>query len=589
VLSTLQKRLRQQLDGMRSGISSYRRSDLRADVNAGLTVGFMLIPQGMAYALLAGLPPIYGLYAGLVPALVYGFLGGIPRLSIGPTALVSILILTGLSGLAETGTDRFLQLALLTGFLAGLIQLLLGFVRLGFLINFVSHPVLSGFTSAAAIIIAISQFKYLLGLDLNGANGFVEMSMALIQALPESSWPTLIFSGAALLLLLLLRRFARRLPGPLLLMVISIASLRLLGTERWDLDLLGNVPAGLPILDYSWLRSKDMAALFPMSLTIAIISFIESLAIAKALGSKRIQPDRELIALGAGKVAGAFYGAFPTTGSFSRSAVNADAGARSPLSGLVMVVLIALTLLFLTPFFYYLPKALLGVIIIIAVVKLIRYDEAISLWNRDRRDFWTLIVTFLITLLAGIQAGIATGVLLSLGLMVYRNARPHYAILGRLPETGHYRNVDRFDEAIKDEEVLVFRFDAQLYFGNADHFQQVLEDRVRSASGKLEVMVLDASNMHDIDSTGIQVLREFMSFLKERHIAFYLAGGIGPTRDALIRHKLIEEIGIEYCFLSVADATQDYYDHKHDRSRSNPSRVLQERWSEVHTNKNRRK
>lgn len=539
-------------------LPEYSQQYARKDLLAGLTVAVMLIPQGMAYGLLAGLPPVYGLYSGLVPLFLYAFLGTSRQLSVGPTALVSLLVLSGISAFAEPGSEEFVQMAILTAGMAGLIQLILGFMRLGFLINFLSEPVISGFTAAAAIIIAMSQLKNLLGVPLSRSNRVGMLIRDLIEQWGTFHGPTVIVGLAGIVVLVLLRRWKRSFPGALLLVVLGIVSVRAGDLDERGLAIVGAIPPGLPSLRLPTLDWATGRQLLPTALTICLISFIESLAIARFIQRKhknyRIRPDQELLALGFSKVGGAFFQAFPTTGSFTRSAVNDQAGARTGMASVFAATFLGITLLFLTPWFYDLPKALLASIIIVSVTGLIDIRQARYLWRADRRDFFTFLATFLLTLFLGIQLGVLVGVIISLSFMLYQNARPHMAVLGRLPDTRHYRNVDRFTEAEMESDILVFRFDAQLYFGNADYFRQTVQQFVEEKGEELHLFVLDASNMHDIDSSGVNALLDVLKFLDQRGISCSIAGAIGPLRDRIHRYGILERIGEDHFFLSIADA-----------------------------------
>lgn len=545
-------------------LPQYRRSDIRYDLLAGLTVAVMLIPQGMAYALLAGLPPVYGLYSGVVPLFIYAFLGTSRQLSVGPTALVSLLVLSGVSTLAEPQSPAFIRLAILTGFLAGAIQLLFGMLRLGFLINFLSQPVISGFTSAAAVIIALSQLQNLLGIDLERQNQIHLLISDLLPKIQDIHLPTFLLGLGGIALLVVQRRIRRSFPGALVLVVLGIAVVRIFQLPDFGVAVVGEVPRGLPALGSPSFVWSDIQRVFPVAMTICIISFIESLAIARFIQAQhkgqKIKPNQELTALGVSKLIGSFFQAFPTTGSFTRSAINDQAGARSGLASVFAAFFLVVTLLFLTPLFSDLPNALLGSIIVVSVFGLVDIKRFRYLWRSDRTDFLTMSATFLVTLLLGIQVGILTGIMLSLAFMLYRNSKPHLAVLGKLPDTRHYRNVNRFAEAEQHDEILVVRFDAQLYFGNATYFADTLEALIAQEGQELNLLVLDASNIHEVDSSGIEALRSVLEFLSERSVMLFIAGAIGPVRDAMLRHEMVEEIGEDHFFLSIADAIDAYRD-----------------------------
>lgn len=558
-------------------LPKYNGKWLRGDLLAGLTVGVMLIPQGMAYGLLAGLDPIYGLYAGIIPLVLYAFFGTSRQLSVGPVALVSLLVMAGISELAEPGSARFLQLAVATSLIAGSIQVLLGGLRLGFFINFLSHPVISGFTSAAAIIIGFSQANNILGLNVERSNQIHILLSRIFAQIQNIHAPTLLIGLGGIAFMLAIRRINRAIPSALLAAILGTVMVAFFQLDQSGVAVLGNVPRGLPAFEVPEISWQDTRDLIPLALTICVISFIESLAIAKTLEAKhknyKISPDQELIALGITKLGGAFFQAYPTTGSFTRSAINNEAGAKSGISSIFAAILIAFTLLFLTPWFFYLPKAILASIIVVATLGLINYKEAIHLYHADRRDFYILMVTFVGTLTLGIQSGVLLGLIISIAIMVYRNAKPHFAVLGKLPDTRHYRNIDRFTEAEQEDDILVVRFDAQLYFGNAAFFQDEMERLLKKHEKELKLFVLDASNIHDMDSSGIRALQEIMIFLHSRRIAFHIAGPIGPVRDAISRHGLLKKIGTDHCFLSISDAIEAFRKSENQR-RKNPSEIL---------------
>ncbi len=543
-------------------LPQYNKSEFRGDLQAGFTVGIMLVPQGMAYGLLAGVPPIYGLYAGIVPLLLYAFFGSSRHLSVGPVALVSLLVLAGVGKFAQTGTEAFAGMAIATALIAGVIQLLLGIFRLGFLINFLSHPVISGFTSAAAFIIGFSQLKFLLGIDLSRTNRIQDIIVQAAAHIHQTNLITFAIGIGGIGFILLLRRIRKSMPGGLVTVLIGTGIVWLGRLYEHGVDIVGEVPRGLPAFKVPSLTLETVENLFPLALTICIISFIESLAIAKTLEARhktyRIDNNQELLALGISKVGGAFFQAFPTTGSFTRSAVNEEAGAHTGMSSILAAILVSITLLFFTPVFYYLPKALLASIIVVAVIGLVDYKEAIHLWKTDRRDFLTLMTTFLITLTLGIQTGVAAGVVLSIALLIYRSSKPHVAVLGQLPETRYFRNITRFEHAIQYPDKLILRFDAQLYFGNAEFFRDTVERLSVEKGEALRYVILDGASISDIDSTGVHTLRDVVSFLRQRGVQFVMTSVIGPVRDVLRNTGLLDEIGRENIHLNVYEAISYY-------------------------------
>lgn len=546
-------------------LPNYNRDLLRGDVAAGLTVGVMLIPQGMAYAMLAGLPPIYGLYASIVPLIIYALLGTSRQLAVGPVAMVSLLTVAGVGVFAEPGTDRFIELAILLALVAGLLQLAMGVLRLGFLVNFLSKPVISGFTSAAALIIGLSQLKHLLGLDLARSNYIHEILYQAAVNVADVHVPTLLIGGGGIAILLGLKRLPKLkkyLPGPLAVVLFGIAAVTLFQLDEGGVAIVGTVPEGLPsfyVPTWEWDAVLD---LLPMALTICLVSFMESIAIAKTLQSKYreqgLDSNQELLALGLAKVVGAFFQSYPNTGGFSRTAVNDQAGAKTPLAGFISAILVGLSVLFLTSAFYFLPKAVLASIIMVAVFKLIDLKGAKYLWQARREDFFMMLATFVATLALGIQNGILLGVLLSLGMVIYRSAYPHVAVLGRIPGTMHFRNLNRFPDAEQRDDVLVVRFDAQLYFANADYFRDRVRKLVADKGETLRLLILNFESINTIDSTAMQTLTELVEDLRDQGITVYFSAVIGPVRDGLYRAGAMDKLNEGNFFLHVNDAIGAY-------------------------------
>lgn len=535
--------------------SIHSAKDWRQDIMAGITVAVMLVPQGMAYAMLAGMPPIYGLYGGLVPLLLYAILGTSRQMSIGPVAISALLVLAGVSQIAEPMTPEYISLVILTGLLVGVAQMLLGVFRLGFLVNFISHPVIVGFTSAAAIIIAISQLKDLLGIYIPRFSHVYETVHYASNHFSETNWITVALCLGSIILILILKKINKTLPGALLVVVLGTLLVYFIGEERMAVDLIKDVPQGLPTFQMPEMSLETIQKLYPTIFTVTIICIVESIAIAKVLQSKhgdyQIRADQELIALGVSKIGGAFFQSIPTSGSFTRSAVNNESGARSGFASIFTAALVGLTLVFLTPLFYYLPKAILAAIILLSVKSLFDWEEAMHLWHTHRSDFYMMLATFTVTLGLGIEEGVLAGVVLSIFMVLYRSSKPHIAILGKLPESINYRNIDRFGTANQPEDVLVIRFDNQLYFGNASYFQEMIQEIVNEREVKTKMVLLDASSIYDMDSTGLHTLEELQKYLGSKNITFYISGMIGPVRDFVIRSGFVDQMGAQNYFLNI--------------------------------------
>lgn len=534
----------------------YKWEFLKGDAVAGITVGILLVPQGLAYALLAGLPPVYGLYAALTPQIVYALLGSSRQLSVGPVAMDSLLVASGLAALSISGA-AYVTTAIFLAVFMGAIQLLFGFLRMGFLVNFLSGPVISGFTSAAAIIIALSQITHLLGIHMQGGSQIFTLVGRLSNSLGEAHAGSTAIGLSAVLLLLLIKKYSRKIPGALVVVGLGILLAVLLNLP--GVALVGDIPGGLPEFRIPTISLDHVQNLFPLALTLALVAFMEAISVAKAMEEKlqenRLDPNQELIALGASNLVGALFQAYPVTGGFSRTAVNQQSGARTGMAALISAGLVALVLLFLTPVFYYLPQAILAAIILVAVSGLvdIRYPRELL---RDRRDEFILwLVTLLVTLFAGMIEGILFGVLFSLLLLVYRTSKPHIAILGRIRGTQYFKNVDRFGADTEVfEEILIFRFDGQLYFGNQEYFRKELLQHIDRKGEALKYVIVNAESINYADSSAVRLLRRLLVEMKARGLVFLIAGAIGPLRDILYSSSLVHQIGTDHLFVTTSEA-----------------------------------
>lgn len=534
----------------------YTRSLLRQDVIAGLTVGIMLIPQGMAYALIAGMPPIYGLYASLVPILIYAFFGTSRQLSVAPVAMMSLLTAAGVAPLAGEDIERYIALALLLAFMVGLIQFSMGMLRFGFLTNFLSHPILAGFTSAAALIIGLSQLKHLLGLDLERSHHIHEILFQAIQQVSEIHGITLAIGLLGIAVLMGLKQWKKSFPGALIVVVLSTLAVWLLSLSDMGVNIVGTVPGGLPEFQIPAIHWSDMQALLPTALAISLVGFMESIAVAKVYATKnryKLDANQELRGLGLANIFGALFQSFPTTGGFSRTAVNAQAGAQTQFSALVTAGIIGLTLLFLTPVFYYLPNAVLAAIVMVAVFGLIDWKEAVHLWNVDRKDFGLMMLTFCATLGLGIEQGILVGVVASLLIVIHQSSIPHTAIEGRLPGTTSYRNVARNPHAETDPGIVIFRMDAALYFANTAHFKDKVKE-IQTKNHPLKALIFNFFPVNRIDSSATHALEELIHDLHQEGTRVLFVGIKGPVRDVLVKAGLIDLIGETNFFLEVHEA-----------------------------------
>ena len=527
-----------------NSISPYPKGALSKDLFAGLTVGIVLIPQAMAYAMLAGVPPIYGLYAGLVPLLIYALLGSSRQLSIGPVAVSSILVLAGISAVATPFSEGYISLAILTGILAGVLQFGLGLMRLGFLVNFLSRPVIAGFSSAAAIIIAISQFKDVFGFTTDSGTSAQTLWLT-IQNIGNTHGLTLIVALGSFVLLLGLRFIHKKIPAALIIAALGTILSAYFGWADNGLAIIGDIPNQLPSFVLPTWSIDNIRAVIPTALTVGIIGMVEVLSIGKLLETKTknhtIEPNRELIAVGLSKVIGGFFQAVPSSGSFSRSAINNDSRSHSQMSSIITFLLIGMTLLFFTPLFYYLPKAVLAAIILQSILGLFEWQEAKHLWQVHRSDFWMMATTFLITLAFGIEEGVFSGVILSILMVLYKSTKPHVAQLGNIPDTPFYRNIDRYDESLIADDLLILRFDDQLYYGNASFFKEFIQSEITGRENRLRYILLDASNIHNMDSSGAHALQDIENYLADHDIALHLSAARGPLRDMLAKCGMMNE------------------------------------------------
>lgn len=546
-------------------IGEYRWSFLPKDLIAGITVAIVLIPQGLAYALIAGLPAVYGLYASMVPLVVYTFFGTSRSLGVGPVAMDSLLVAAGLGAISSVGPGNYIAMAIALAFMVGFIQFTLGLLRMGFLVNFLSKPVISGFTSGAALIIMASQLKYLLGIQMEGSSQLHLIFWNAFQEIGEINPYDLGIGIIGIFLMILLKKWNRKIPYILMVVVLGILAVYFLQLAPKGIDIVGDVPDGLPSASLPEIRWSVLMDLWPIALTLALIGYLETISIGKGVEDKmngdRLRANKELVALGLSNMAGSVFQSYPVTASFSRSAIYYEAKPKTNLATLITAGVVLLTLLFLTPLFYYLPKAVLAGIIMVSVYGLIDTAYARILWKYRKDEFFVLIATFLLTLFVGIMEGILTGVLISLLLMVYRTSNPHFAVLANIRGTPYYRNVERFgSDAVVRPDLLIVRFDAQLYFGNANFFKSHITELIRQKGPELEAVVLNAEAINYIDSTGAQTLKKLIETLYENGIHFFIAGAIGPTRDILFSSGILELLPKECLFVETREAVEFFDD-----------------------------
>ncbi|MBF2079411.1 MAG: sulfate permease [Synechococcales cyanobacterium T60_A2020_003] len=550
----------------------YPRANAVGDITAGIIVASLLIPQSMAYALLAGLPPQMGLYASILPQIIYACLGTSRILSVAPVAVDSLMVATAVGALATQGSPEYIQLAIALAALVGGIEVVIGLLRLGFLVNFLSQAVISGFISAAAILISVSQLKHLLGVKIPQSEALVQLVTSLIQALPETNGITLLMGLGSIALLLF---FSRGLGGwlqqrgmspaaiipvtksaPLLVVILGILTVWLFHLDQTaSVKVVGSIPSGLPPIGFPAISRTDWQTLFSSALAISFVGFMEAYAVGKFLASKRrqrVEANQELIALGVANLGASFTGGYVVTGGLSRSVVNFSAGANTGLASIITALILLLTILFLTPLFYFLPQTCLAAIILVAVVNLLDFATLKRLWIYNKTDAIAWIAAFVAVLVTSVQTGILIGAVISLMLHLWRTSRPHIAIVGRVGETEHFRNVLR--HSVKTcPHVLAIRVDESLYFVNTKY----LEDYVLKAISQnpdVKYLLLVCSAINIIDGSALETLRRLIADLQVRGITFCMAEVKGPVMDHLEQIGFVDELGRDRIFLSTDQA-----------------------------------
>lgn len=524
---------------------AYRRGDLRGDLVAGATVAALLVPQGLAYAVLAGLPPQIGLYASIAPVIAYACFGTSRQLAVGPVAIVSLMTATALAPLADEGTAAYIAGAAVLALLVGAVHLVLRFARLGFLVDFLSHAVLVGFTAASALIIVASQIKHVLGVDVAGADSFVQTIRADIAVVGATHLPTLVLGVSCVAGSLVLKRFVRRVPAALVMILGSIVAVGVLDLERHGVATVGEIPDTLPGFSIPTFDPRALGALSTAAVAITLVGFMESIAVAKVYARRHryaIDPNQELVGLGMANVASGLFGGLPVTGGFSRTAVADAAGTKTPLASIVAALLIIPAVLFMTPVFADIPQAALGATIILAVLNLIDVKEMRHIAHVKRSDTIGMAIAFVATLVIGIERGMLIAIVASMLVVFARMSRPHTATIGRIPETTSYRNLDRFPEAIVHRGIRIVRIDAALSFVNANHVKQLCLDEATAITESPRALVIDCSGINDVDATGVEALSELVADLDESPVTLHLCDVKGPVRDVLRRSTIWDRL-----------------------------------------------
>ena len=538
--------------------SRYNSTTLTNDGVAAIIVTIMLIPQSLAYAMLAGLPPEIGLYASILPLIAYALFGTSRTLAVGPVAVVSLMTLTAASAIAPPGSADFIAAALVLALLSGLFLLLLGIFKLGFLANLLSHPVVSGFITASGIIIATSQLKSIFGIKASGA-AMPELVSSIAATIGTTNIPTLIIGVSATAFLFWVRKGLKPLlmrmglparpaellakAGPIAAVAISTIATILLGLEAQGVKVVGTIPQSLPPFSVPLIDLDLWKTLAVPAMLLSIIGFVESVSVGQTLAAKRrqrIDPDQELIGLGAANISAAFSGGYPVTGGFARSVVNFDAGAETPAAGAFTAVGIALAALFLTPLLASLPIATLAATIIVAVLSLVDLKTPQTIWRYSKMDFSAMAATIGVTLLAGVEPGVIAGVGLSLALFLWRSSRPHAAIVGRVPETEHFRNVDRH-KVFTDPRLLTIRIDESLTYLNARWLEEFILEQVAEQKTVRHVILM-CSAVNAIDASALESIEAINHRLEDSGISLHLSEVKGPVMDRLKRSHFLEQL-----------------------------------------------
>jgi len=553
----------------------YQRDDLPSDLMAGLITAIMLVPQSMAYAMLAGLPPQIGLYSSMAPLVLYGIFGTSRALAVGPVAIVSLMTATALGAALPEGASsgEYIAAAAVLALLNGLVLLALGAMRAGFLVNFLSHPVLSGFTSAAAFVIGLSQVKHLFGVSVPRGST-VDTVTGFVGELSETNLTAFALGLGAILLMVWMRGPLQKIlekrslspfliqlltkSGPLVVVFFGTVLTMSLGlSETNNVAIVKDIPLGLPDVSTPFFDQALWLSLLPSAALIGLVGYMESVSVAKALAARRrqkIDPNQELMGLSMANIGAGFTGGYPVTGGFSRSMVNFAAGAATPLASIITATLVGLSVAFLTPLFYFLPRAILAAIILVAVASLIDFKSIKHSWQYSKSDGSAQVATIIVVLAVGIEAGILAGVVLSLVLFLWRTSRPHMAIVGQVGYTEHYRNVLRH-EVRTDPEILLLRVDENLYFANTAYLETRVQEIVAD-NPEVSQIVLICSAVNFIDTSAMETLEQLIDNFHQAGVTLHLAEVKGPIMDRLSRTDFLEHLTPGRVFISTHEAVK---------------------------------
>jgi len=540
-------------------IYSYNQDKFRGDILAGLTTGAMLIPQGMAYAVIAGAPPIYGLYSGVIPLLIYPLLGTSRHISIGPVALDMLIVAAAFERVGPLESLEFVSLAFLVTLFTGLTQVLLGTLRLGFVFKFFSRPVISGFTLAAPIIIIFSQLGSLTGININNSQYFYSVLFDLIDHITQLHYLTFAVGIGSILFLTALRYLKPKSPASLLLVILSMGASAFFDFESKNIAIIGSINAGFPHFAFPNISFSMLRDLLPSILTLALVQFMNVASLGRAFAKRHgyiIDPNHELIAVGTSNIGGSFFQSLPVSASFSRSAASERAGGQTAAANFITSLLIMVSLIALIPYFYYLPEAILSAIIIVSVSGLVDIREIRYLFKTKRTEGLVAIFTALSTLIIGIQDGILLGVLASLIVVIFLMSRPNVAELGLKAGTRTFKNKELDQQAEDLDDIIILRVDAAFSFINAEYFRDYILEKSEQQNQHIHYVIIDGSTINDLDITAIDALKNVAKTLSEWNIDLYITSLKAPVRKVVARSGLKNYLGEDHFCRSPHQAVQ---------------------------------
>lgn len=538
-------------------ITEYSKRKFRGDLSAGITTGLMFIPQAMAYAIIAGMPPIYGLYAGVIPLLIFPFLSNSRHITVGPVAVDMLIISAGMVAITAPTTPEYVGMVILLTLMAGIFQLCMGALGLGSILNFFSRPVIAGFTFAAPIIIASSQLSNLFGIEISRSEDVIMILTEIATHIQETHYLTVLWGAIAIVLLYTVKRFFPLFPASAIILFSSIGLAYYFNVEELGVKLVGNIPQGLPTFNIPGI--KDFGQLLTTAIILTLIQFMNVAALGRTFAKRHkyiFDTNREITALGAANFLGSFFKAIPISASFSRSAVAEQANVQSPFNNFITGTVVIAALLFLTPVFYYMPMTVLAAIIVASIIKMIHIREFKALFKTSRTEGFIAIGTAIATLFIGIQEGIFLGVLASLIKTLYHYTRPNVAELGLVPGTRLFMDIDRNEGAHHIKKVLILRVDASFSYINADFFRDVVLEKSRKRNKTTKYVVIDGSTINTLDTTAIEQLEIMTSTLRSWGMDLYITGLRGNIRDVFNKSGFINQLGVDHLFREPHEAIQ---------------------------------